>query len=189
MKAEALRAARERPNNLRRRVDLEMRGSAAYQASGPVHRERSARAYLRACALRLDPGLMGAKIGSSPGASAQRPIFRGSWEAAKPEAVDILRAQRRWSPAFYPPSRTTPRRIIQKRAFLGAKKQFSDQFAEIDAAIENDKNFAGAMQHSWRYAQLGRRAAESIAEDETALRLSPAGPGSQHVAIWHLPRI
>jgi adenylate cyclase len=60
---------------------------------------------------------------------------------------------------------------------LGAKKQFSDQFAEIDAAIENDKNFA------WAYATRGDmlnwagRAAESIAEDETALRLSPRDPG------------
>ena len=169
VKAEALRAARERPNNPDA-VDLEMRGSAAYQASLDQSTVNEVLAYFER-ALQLDPGLMGAKIGL-----AQALIDRFMWLGGGDEAVDIPRAEALVASALSAEPNNASAHYT-KASLLGAKKQFSDQFAEIDAAIENDKNFA------WAYATRGDmlnwagRAAESIAEDETALRLSPRDPG------------
>ena len=169
VKAEALRAARERPNNPDA-VDLEMRGSAAYQASLDQSTVNEVLAYFER-ALQLDPGLTTAKIGL-----AQALIDRFMWLGGGDEAVDIPRAEALVASALSAEPNNASAHYT-KANLLGAKKQFSDQFAEIDAAIENDKNFA------WAYATRGDmlnwagRAAESIAEDETALRLSPRDPG------------
>ena len=169
VKAEALRAARERPNNPDA-VDLEMRGSAAYQASFDQATVNEALGYFER-ALQLDPGLTTAKIGL-----AQALIDRFMWLGGGDEAVDIPRAEALVASALSAEPNNASAHYT-KANLLGAKKQFSDQFAEIDAAIENDKNFA------WAYATRGDmlnwagRAAESIAEDETALRLSPRDPG------------
>ena len=168
VKAEALRAARERPNNPDA-VDLEMRGLAAYQSWG-LDSVKEALGYFER-ALRLDPGHTGAKIGL-----AQALIDRFMWLGGGDEAVDIPRAESLVASALSAEPNNASAHYT-KANLLGAKKQFSDQFAEIDAAIENDKNFA------WAYATRGDmlnwagRAAESIAEDETALRLSPRDPG------------
>ena len=169
VKAEALRAARERPNNPDA-VDLEMRGAAAYQASFDQSTVNEVLAYFER-ALQLDPGLTTAKIGL-----AQALIDRFMWLGGGDEAVDIPRAEALVASALSAEPNNASAHYT-KANLLGAKKQFSDQFAEIDAAIENDKNFA------WAYATRGDmlnwagRAAESIAEDETALRLSPRDPG------------
>ncbi len=169
VKAEALRAARERPNNPDA-VDLEMRGSAAYQASLDQSMMNETLGYFER-ALQLDPGLTTAKIGL-----AQALIDRFMWLGGGDEKVDIPRAEALVGSALSAEPNNASAHFT-KASLLGAKKQFGDQFAEIDAAIENDKNFA------WAYATRGDmlnwagRAAESIAEDETALRLSPRDPG------------
>ena len=169
VKAEALRAARERPNNPDA-VDLAMRGEAAYQASFDLATVNKALGYFEH-ALQLDPGLTRAKIGL-----ADVLINRFMWLGGGDEAVDIPRAEALVASALSAEPNNAYAHLT-KAQLLGAKKQFSDQFAEIDAAIENDHNYA------WAYATRGDmlnwagRAAESIAQDETALRLSPRDPG------------
>ena len=109
VKAEALRAARERPNNPDA-VDLEMRGWAAYQSWGLASVKEALGYFERA-------------LNSIPATRGRRSVWRKrlstdlcGWEAVM--RPSISRAQSRWSPAPYPPSRTTPRRIIQKRTSL-----------------------------------------------------------------------
>ena len=169
VKAEALRAARERPNNPDA-VDLEMRGSAAYQASLDQSTVNEVLAYFER-ALQLDPGLTTAKIGL-----AQALIDRFMWLGGGDEAVDIPRAEALVASALSAEPNNASAHYT-KANLLGAKKQFSDQFAEIDAAIENDKNFASAYATRGDMLNWAGRAAESIAENETALRLSPRDPG------------
>jgi class 3 adenylate cyclase/TolB-like protein len=169
VKAEALRAARERPKNPDA-VDLAMRGWAAYQASFDQSTVNEVLGYFER-ALQLDPGLTTAKIGL-----AQALVDRFMWLGGGDEAVDIPRAEALVTSALS----TEPNNAsahFAKASLLAAKKQFSDQFAEVDAAIENNRNFPDA--HAYRGSMLtwAGRAAETIAEEETALRLSPRDPG------------
>ena len=168
VKAEALRAARERPNNPDA-VDLAMRGWAAYQSWGAASVNEALGYFERA--LQLDPGHTGAKIGL-----AQALIDRFMWLGGGDEAVDIPRAEALVASALSAEPNNASAHFA-KANLLGAKKQFSDQFAEIDAAIENDRNFAYAYASRGDMLTWAGRAAETIAEDETALRLSPRDPG------------
>jgi adenylate cyclase len=169
VKAEALRAARERPNNPDA-VDLAMRGSAAYLASFDQSTVNEVIGYFER-ALQLDPGLTRAKIGL-----AQALIDRFMWLGGGNEAVDIPRAEALVASALSAEPNNASAHFA-KASLLGAKKQFSDQFAEIDAAIENDRNFASAYASRGDMLTWAGRAAESIAENEAALRLSPRDPG------------
>jgi adenylate cyclase len=168
VKAEALRAARERPNNPDA-VDLEMRGLAAYQSWG-LDSVKEALGYFER-ALQLDPGHTGAKIGL-----AQALIDRFMWLGGGDEAVDIPRAESLVASALSAEPNNASAHYTKANLFT-AKKQFNDQFAEIDAAIENNQNFAQAYATRGDMLTWAGRAAESIAEDETALRLSPRDPG------------
>ena len=168
VKAEALRAARERPNNPDA-VDLAMRGWAAYQSFGAATVNEALGYFERA--LQLDPGHTGAKIGL-----AQALVDRFMWLGGGDEAVDIPRAEALVASALSAEPNNASAHFA-KANLLGAKKQFSDQFAEIDAAIENDRNFAYAYATRGDMLTWAGRAAETIAEDETALRLSPRDPG------------
>jgi adenylate cyclase len=168
VKAEALRAARERPNNSDA-VDLAMRGWAAYQSWGPASVNEALGYFERA--LRLDPGHTGAKIGL-----AQALIDRFMWLGGGDEAVDIPRAEALVASALSAEPNNASAHYTKANLFT-AKKQFNDQFAEIDAAIENNQNFAHAYATRGDMLTWAGRAAETIAEDETALRLSPRDPG------------
>ena len=168
VKAEALRAARERPNSSDA-VDLAMRGWAAYQSWGPASVNEALGYFERA--LRLDPGHTGAKIGL-----AQALIDRFMWLGGGDEAVDIPRAEALVASALSAEPNNASAHYTKANLFT-AKKQFNDQFAEIDAAIENNQNFAQAYATRGDMLTWAGRAAESIAEDETALRLSPRDPG------------
>jgi class 3 adenylate cyclase/TolB-like protein len=169
VKAEALRAARDRPNNPDA-VDLEMRGAAASNQSFSPASVNEALGYFER-ALQLDPGLTGAKIGL-----AQALIDRFMWLGGGEEAVDIPRAEALVASALSAEPNNASAHFT-KASLLGAKKQFSDQFAEIDAAIENDRNFASAYAERGHMLTWAGRAAETIAEEEIALRLSPRDPG------------
>jgi adenylate cyclase len=169
VKAEALRAARERPNNPDA-VDLAMRGWAAYQSWGPASVNEALGYFERA--LQLDRAHTGAQIGL-----AQALIDRFMWLGGGDEAVDIPRAEALVASALSAEPNNASAHFT-KANLLGAKKQFSDQFAEIDAAIENDRNFAYAYASRGDMLTWAGRAAETIAEDETALRLSPRDPAA-----------
>jgi class 3 adenylate cyclase/TolB-like protein len=169
VRAEALRAAHERPNNPDA-VDLAMRGLAAYSQSwGPASVNEALGYFERA--LQLDPGHTGAKIGL-----AQALIDRFMWLGGGDEAVDIPRAEALIASALSAEPNNASAHYTKANLFT-AKKQFSDQFAEVDAAIENDRNFAEAYALRGVILTWAGRAAETIAEQETALRLSPRDPG------------
>jgi class 3 adenylate cyclase/TolB-like protein len=167
VKAEALRAARERPNNPDA-VDLAMRGWATYYGNNAGVNE--ALGYFER-ALQLDPGLTRAQIGL-----AYALIDRFMWYGGGDEAVDIPRAEALVASALSAEPNNAWAHLTKASLFT-AKKQFNDQFAEVDAAIENDRNFAGAYATRGDMLTWAGRAAETIAEDETALRLSPRDPG------------
>jgi adenylate cyclase len=169
VKAEALRAMRERPNNPDA-VDLEMRGWAAYNQSFDKATVNEVLGYFER-ALQLDPGHTGAKIGL-----AQALIDRFMWLGGGDEAVDIPRAEALVASALSAEPNNASAHFTKANLFT-AKKQFNDQFAEIDAAIENNQNFAQAYASRGDMLTWAGRAAESIAEEETALRLSPRDPG------------
>ena len=169
VKAEALRAARERPNNPDA-VDLAMRGSAAYQASFDLATVNKALGYFEH-ALQLDPGLTGAKIGL-----ADVLINRFMWLGGGDEAVDIPRAEALVASALSAEPNNAYAHYT-KAQLLGAKRQFSDQFAEIDAAIENDHNYAQAYANSWRHADLGRASGGKYRAGRNCAPAQPAGPG------------
>ena len=167
VKAEALRAARERPNNPDA-VDLAMRGWAAYYSNNAGVTE--AMGYYER-ALQLDPGLTTAQIGL-----AETLINRFMWYGGGNEAVDIPRAEALLASALSAEPNNAWAHLT-KANLLGAKRQFNDQFAEVDAAIENNRNYAWAYSTRAQMLIWAGRAAEAIAEDETALRLSPRDPG------------
>ena len=167
VKAEALRAARERPNNPDA-LDLAMRGWATYYSSNAGVTE--AMGYYER-ALQLDPGLTGAQIGL-----AEALVNRFMWFGGGNEAVDIPRAEALLASALSAEPNNAWAHLT-KANLLGAKRQFNDQFAEVDAAIENNRNYAAAYATRTHMLIWAGRAAEAIAEDETALRLSPRDPG------------
>jgi TolB-like protein/class 3 adenylate cyclase len=167
VKAEALRAARERPNNPDA-VDLAMRGFATNYSNNAGATE--ALGYYER-ALQLDPGLTGAKIGL-----AEALINRFMWYGGGNEAVDMPRADALLASALSAEANNAWAHLT-KAELLGAKRQFNDQFAEVDAAIENNRNYAWAYATRAHMLIWAGRAAEAIAEEETALRLSPRDPG------------
>jgi adenylate cyclase len=168
VKAEAMRAARERPNNPDA-VDLDMRGWDAYNRSFSAANVNEALGYFER-ALKLDPGHTDAKIGL-----AQALVDRFMWLGGGDEAVDIPRAEALVGSALSAEPNNASAHYT-KANLLAAKKQFSDQFPEIDAAIENDQNLAYAHMYRGSMLTWAGRAAETIAEEQTALRLSPRDP-------------
>jgi TolB-like protein/class 3 adenylate cyclase len=167
VKAEALRAARERPNNPDA-VDLAMRGFATYYSNNAGATEVLGY-YERA--LQLDPGLTDAQIGL-----AEVLVNRFMWFGGGNEVVDIPRAEALLASALSAEPNNAWAHLT-KAELLGAKRQFNDQFAEVDAAIENNRNYASAYGLRAQMLIWAGRAGEAIAEDETALRLSPRDPG------------
>jgi tetratricopeptide (TPR) repeat protein len=167
VKAENLRAMRERPNNPNA-VDLLLRGWAAWDKGfTPANVNEAIGDFERA--LQLDPKYTDAKIALAEGL-VERVIIRGG-----NEAVDLPRAETLVTSAVSEqPDSALAHFVKANLAF--ARGQFNDMLSELDVAIENDRNFAGAYnQRGVAYTLLGR-AKEAIPEIETALRLSPRDP-------------
>ena len=167
VKAENLRAMRERPNNPNA-VDLLLRGWAAWDKGFTTANVNEAIGDFEH-ALQLDPEFTDAKIALAEGL-AERLIIKGG-----NEAVDLKRAETLVTSArSEQPDNALAHFVKANLAF--ARGQFNDMLSELDVAIENDRNFAGAYnQRGVAYSFLGR-AKEPIPEIETALRLSPRDP-------------
>ena len=120
-------------------------------------------------ALQLDPDYTDAKIALAEGL-AERLIIKGG-----NEAVDLPRAETLVTSALSEqPDSALAHFVKANLAF--ARRQFNDMLSELDVAIEDDRNFAGAYdQRGVAHTLLGR-AKEAIPEIETALRLSPRDP-------------
>src|SRR5271154_5667950 len=169
VKAEALRAMRERPNKPDA-VDLTLRGFAAFLLPDTQAN------YVEAIddferALRIDPQQERALIGLSAVLSANV-LFGCSADPAE----DADRAEALASQALlaYPEN---SRAHTAKAVSLSVKGQSDAAIAEAEAAIALDRNNPFAHALSGFYKMFIGRTAEGFSGVETALRLSPRDPG------------
>ena len=173
VKAEALRAIRERPNDPDA-VDLSMRGWA--EAFRPYSQSSNNAAIgLFERALAIDPHLVPAMVGL-PWTLWHR---TEQLHSSDPKS-DIARAED-WAERAVVADPGNSAAHMAKALVLFAKRQWSQAVAEADAAIADDPNNAEAhAARSFWKLYLGR-AEEGFSGLETALRLSPRDP---RVPLW-----
>jgi adenylate cyclase len=168
VKAEALRAARERPDNPDA-VDLAMRGDAARFKSVSAPDQEEALGYYER-ALRLDPNLVRAQVGVATGLTRRVILFK----TGNP-AEDLPRAEALAMNALSAEP-DNPRAHQARASVMFAKNQFSGSLAELRGVIENNPNLAWAHADYGANLTFNGQAAEAIPQIETALRLSPRDP-------------
>jgi class 3 adenylate cyclase/TolB-like protein/Flp pilus assembly protein TadD len=168
VKAEALRGARERPNNPDA-VDLAMRGDAArLKGPGAANEEEALGYYERA--LRLDPDLVRAQVGVARGLARRTTVFKtGNPDEDLPRAEALAMKALSAEP-------DNPQAHQARASVMFARNQFSDALAELRGVIENNSNLAGAYADYGATLTFNGQAAEAIPQIETALRLSPRDP-------------
>jgi TolB-like protein/class 3 adenylate cyclase len=177
VRAEALRAIRERPNNPDA-VDLAMRGWLATMQFSPAGDKEAIEDYERA--LKLDPNLVRAKIGLAS-AYAVNVVFgsstnpRADAERAEKLADEALseepdNARAHMMKAF------VYQALVLTRGKAPSDPLWEAGIAESDAAVEIDRNAAEAHANSGWYRLFLGRAAEAFPGVETAMRLSPRDP-------------
>jgi class 3 adenylate cyclase/TolB-like protein len=169
VKAEALRAARERPNNPDA-VDLAMRGSASLNGGfGKANFDTAIGDFEQA--LHLDPELVRAQVGLAYALIDRAYVFGGG-----DAAVDYPRAETLLTSALSKePNNAAVHTVRALLAFV--RKQFSDALSKLDVAIEIDPNLAGAYGLRGVSRLFIGRTEEDIPDLQTALRLSPRDPG------------
>jgi adenylate cyclase len=168
VKAESLRAMRERPNNPDA-FDLAMRGSAALDKGYTRAALDEAIGYYER-ALQLDPELIRAKTGLAWGLVNRVVSFK-----AGDEAVDLPHAEALATSALaVEPNNAFAHFVMAELAF--ARRQFNNTLSELDVAIENDRNISVAYGLRGATKTFSGRAEEAIPEIDTALRLSPRDP-------------
>jgi tetratricopeptide (TPR) repeat protein len=173
VKAEGLRAMRERPNNPDA-VDLSMRGWA--EAFRPYSRSSNDAAIgLFERALAIDPQLVPAMVGL-PWTLWHR---TEQLHSNDPKS-DIARAED-WAERAVVAEPDNSAAHMAKALVLFAKRQWSQALAEADAAIADNPNNAEAhAARSFWKLYLGR-AGDGFSGLETAFRLSPRDP---RVPLW-----
>ena len=169
VKAEVLRAARERPNNPDA-VDLAMRGWASLN-SGFAETNFDAAIADFERALQLDPELTRAQLGLAWGLVDRAFSFRGGHAT-----VDLPRAEALLTNALAKEPNNAWAHFVKADLLAYGKKQFDGALSELDVAIENDSNLAQAYDLRAAALLFSGEAKKAIPEDETALRLSPRDP-------------
>jgi TolB-like protein/class 3 adenylate cyclase/Flp pilus assembly protein TadD len=164
VKAEALRAARERPNNPDA-VDLAMQGSASFNNGfGKANLNTAIDEFERA--LQLDPELARAQVGLAYALVDRAYVFGGN------TALDYPRAEALLTTALSKEPNNAS--VHSARALLAfARKQYSDALSKLDVAIELDPNLAGAYSLRGVSRLFLGRTEEDIPDLLTSLRLSP----------------
>jgi adenylate cyclase len=167
VKAETLRATRERPDNPDA-VDLAMRGRVASFRVGPAGLNEAIDYYERA--LKLDPENVRAQIGVAHALASR---INNGW-SADPKA-DVDRAERFANEAL---SRQPENAFAHyaKGLVYGDKRQWDAAIAEAIAATDNDRNFAPAYALGGADRMFIGLAAEGFSSVETAIKLSPHDP-------------
>ena len=169
VKAEALRAMRERPDNPDA-VDLAMQGWATYNKGFAKANVDAAIPYFER-ALQLDPELTRAQLGLAWGLADRAFSFRGG-----NETVDLPRAEALLRSALSREPNSAWAHFIKADVLAYGKKQSNDALSELDVAINNDRNFAAAYALRGSALVFIGEAKKAIPEVETALRLSPRDP-------------
>jgi adenylate cyclase len=167
VKAETLRATRERPDNADA-VDLAMRARVASFRLGPAGLKEAAEDYERA--LDIDPGYVRAKIGL---AHALATRVNNAW-STDPDA-DIDRAERLANEALSAEPNNALAHYAKALVYADRRK-WDAAISEADAATDNDRNYAPAYALSGTSRIFLGRAAEGFPGVEAAMRLSPRDP-------------
>jgi adenylate cyclase len=176
VKAEALRAMRERPNNPDA-VDLSMRGWAELYRGASSKTNEDAAVGLFERALAIDPQLVPAMVGL-----ATTLVDRVAYLHSDDPKNDISRAEDWAERAVAAEPYNSAAHYAKARVFF-AKRQWPQAIAEADTAIADNPN------NAWAHAQRGfwkmylGRAEDGFSGLETAFRLSPHDP---NVPIWQL---
>ena len=169
IKAESLRAMRERPDNPDA-VDLAMQGWATYNKGFAKANVDAAIPYFER-ALQLDPELTRAQLGLAWGLADRAFSFRGG-----NETIDLPRAEALLKSALSRESNSAWAHFIKADVLAYGKKQSNDALSELIVAIDNDRNFAAAYALRGSALIFIGEAKKAIPEVENALRLSPRDP-------------
>src|SRR3984957_10524255 len=173
VKAEALRAARERPNNPDA-VDLWMRGSAELEHKSKASQDAAVGLFERA--LELDPQLVPAMVGLAFSLAVRVTDLR-----SKDPKGDVARAED-WAERAVVAEPDNSVAHLAKAYVLGfGKRQWAQAIAEADAAIAADPNNAEAHAQRGFWKMFLGQSEDGFSGLETAFRLSPRDPD---VPIW-----
>jgi adenylate cyclase len=168
VRAESLRAMRERPANPNA-VDLAMRGWATIYKGYSIGNVTEALDDFER-ALQLEPGLVRAQVGLAQMLRDRITIFR-----AGDPAIDLDRADALIASALSADPNDAQAHYT-RASLLFARKQFAGTLSELKDAIEINRNFAQAYAfYGFTHIFVGK-AAETIPNIESALRLSPRDP-------------
>jgi adenylate cyclase len=176
VKAEALRAMRERPNNPDA-VDLSLRGWAEHYRGVASKTNEDAAVGLFERALAIDPHLVPAMIGLADGL-VDRVIYLHSDD---PQG-DVARAVDWAERAVVAEPGNSAAHDANAWVFQ-AKRQWPQAIAEADAAIADNPNNATAHALRGLFKTYLGRSEDGFSELEAAFRLSPRDP---RVPYWQL---
>ena len=169
VKAEALRATRERPKNPDA-VDLTMRGLAVLNSNpGKAGFQDAVSLFERA--LALDPQNVSAMLGLNDALTGRADSY-----FSDDRAGDLARAEETIDRALsFQPDNSEAHH--SKGLFYDATRQWGLAIAEAERAIADDRNNADAYAEAGFDKMYLGHAEDGFAGVETALRLSPRGPG------------
>ena len=181
VRAESLRALRERPNNPDA-VDLAMRGWAAlYQGQSKSNVQDAVDNFEQA--LRIDPQQQEALVGLSVALNTRVSNFDSANLAEDADRADALASQVLSANPDNALAHLTKAVSVLSRSLAKEPVQWGTAIAEAEAAIAADRNLAAAYAYDGGFKVFLGRAAEGISGIETALRLSPRDPDR---AAWEL---
>ncbi len=172
VKAESLRATRERPNNPDA-TDLTMRAAALWMSSDELKLADVMNLYERA--LALDPHNLPAMTGVAGVLQERVTQF-----ASKDPKADIARADELINAVLAVQPDNSWAHDIKAWLFF-AKRQFGPATAEAETAIAEDRNYADAYAAAGFFQLFLGHSEKGFASVEKALRLSPRDPG---VPFW-----
>jgi adenylate cyclase len=176
VKAEALRAMRERPNNPDA-VDLSMRGWVELYRGATSKTNEDAAVGLFERALAIDPQLVPAMSGL-----ATTLYNRVAWLHSDDPKSDLARAED-WAERAVAAEPDNSAAHYAKALVFFEKRQWPQAIAEADTAIVDNPNNAEAhAERGFDKLYLGR-AEDGFPGLETAFRLSPRDP---EVPVWQL---
>ena len=174
VKAEALRAMRERPNNPDA-VDLSMRGWVERYRGSTSKTNEDAAIGLFERALAIDPHLVPAMVGL-----ARTLVDRVTYLHSDDPKSDIARAED-WAERAVVAEPDNSAAHMAKACVFFAKRQWPQAIAEAEAAIADNPNNAEAHARRGFWKLYLGRAEDGFSGLETAFRLSPRDP---EVPLW-----
>jgi TolB-like protein/class 3 adenylate cyclase/Flp pilus assembly protein TadD len=176
VKAEALRATRERPENPDA-LDLRLRGFAILNSNATKATLNEAK-FLFERARALDPTNVPAMVGLAATLNWRANV--GGWSDNPTSDIALAEQTIDVALALQPDNSSAHQ---AKGWNFYAKRQWGPALAEAEAAIADDPNNAGAQAAAGYWKMFVGRAEDGVAELDTAFRLSPRDPAAPY---WRL---